>query len=300
MELKEGVSPAENMPETVFYWDNNNRLVALSNGKCLGNFTNKGTNFHLFLAADDNSSSNVQFRHVLDGDGNFYFNILPSNNRYLHNGGSTVDCAGGDSDGNYRWLIEEVKWLPISINEEAGYATLCSPVSLKKGYNSDRVKAYAGTIEGDYLNLTEIEGDIPANTPVVLQYVFDIQPNKCVYLGTMGAAASYEGQNDLDGKILAESVPEDASVLTLQLLDGKAGFYKYTSDMLNGFKAYITGDDANFAVNGFSFNTGGTTGVDGVKTERKNEVFYDLNGRMVTYPSKGIYVTASGKKVLLK
>lgn len=300
MELKEGVSPEENMPETVFYWDNNNRLVALSNGKCLGKFTNKDTDFHLFLAADANSSSNVQFRHVLDGNGNFYFNILPSNNRYLHNGGTTVDCAGGDNDANYRWSIEEVKWLPISINEEAGYATLCSPVSLKKGYDRDRVKAYAGTVEGDYLKLNEIEGDIPANTPVVLQYVFDIQSNKCVYLGTMGEAASYEGKNDLDGKVLAESVAEDASVLTLQLLDGKAGFYKYTGDVLNGFKAYLTGDFANFAVNGFSFNTGDTTGVDGVKTGRENEVFYDLNGRMVTYPSKGIYVTASGKKVLLK
>lgn len=54
-------------------------------------------------------------------------------------------------------------------------------------------------------------------------------------------------------------------------------------------------------MNGLRFADGGTTGVEGAVTAtQKKETFYDLNGRPVAYPTKGIYVTSSGKKVLFK
>ena len=185
------------------------------------------------------------------------------------------------------------------MNVEAKYGTLYSPVNLGKGYNADRVKVYAGTVSEDEtcLELVEITGNIPANTPVVLEYVQDIE-NGCVYLPVGREATEYTGENALSGKLLAESVAS-ASVLTLQRLDGETGFYTYTGETLNGFKAYIDGATAP-GVNALRFYTGDTTGVDGVPTARKKEMFYDLNGRPVAYPSKGIYVTTSGKKVLFK
>ena len=84
------------------------------------------------------------------------------------------------------------------------------------------------------------------------------------------------------------------------MVDGKTGFYTYSGDVLYGFKAYIDGTAKG--VRGFAFQMpGDATGISGVTAGTKGEeVFYDLNGRRVLYPANGIYVTASGKKVLVK
>ena len=53
----------------------------------------------------------------------------------------------------------------------------------------------------------------------------------------------------------------------------------------------------------FSFNFGGNiTGIDhAIATEdAENNVFYDLNGNRVLYPTHGIYVKGNGKKVFIK
>lgn len=298
LNMKE-VTGVENTPETVFYWDEVGRLVALTDGTCLGKFVRNTDNWKMFLAADADNCGAVEILHKMNDDG-AYFNILPSAGRYIYNANATVDCGGSDADNGYRWQIEKVDWLPVRMNVEAKYGTLYSPVNLGKGYNADRVKAYAGTVSEDEtcLELVEITGNIPANTPVVLEYMQDIEENGCVYLPVGREAAEYTGENALSGKLLAESVAS-ASVLTLQRLDGETGFYTYTGETLGGFKAYIDGATAP-GVNALRFYTGDTTGVDGVPTARKKEMFYDLNGRPVAYPSKGIYVTASGKKVLFK
>jgi hypothetical protein len=47
-----------------------------------------------------------------------------------------------------------------------------------------------------------------------------------------------------------------------------------------------------------SFEGNIETSVDGVETVKKNVKLYDLNGRRVVKPGKGIYVTEDGKKVL--
>ena len=45
-----------------------------------------------------------------------------------------------------------------------------------------------------------------------------------------------------------------------------------------------------------------TTGIDSVEaaTDADTDVYYDLSGRRVLYPTKGIYVKADGTKVFLK
>ena len=45
-----------------------------------------------------------------------------------------------------------------------------------------------------------------------------------------------------------------------------------------------------------------TTGIDSVEAaaDTDTDVYYDLSGRRVLYPTKGIYVKADGTKVFLK
>ena len=51
---------------------------------------------------------------------------------------------------------------------------------------------------------------------------------------------------------------------------------------------------------GFRFDIGGTTGVEEMTEQRaKSKEAYDLTGRKVAKPSKGIYII-NGKKVIVK
>lgn len=292
-----------NAAPTVFYLDNENHLVAFSNGLCIGQFERgKENESWKCLLATNEKVGTAEFQE--SGAVGLY-NICMSKGRYLYNAHDDVDCGGSDGDG-YRWTIEEVTWLPVPINTAVGYASLFSPVELKRSDNSsnERVKAYTGTVSGDFIKLTEIEGNIPANTPVVLEYVRD-EENGYVYLpivSTDAASTATTSDNDncFTGEVLAENYTPGNGICTLQKIDEEVGFYGYNGDTLYGFKAYLPAQGSG--VRGYAIKFGGeATGIDGIEAEKNaSEIFYDLNGRRVLYPAAGIYVTASGKKVLVK
>lgn len=290
---------AGNTAETVFYWDAEKHLVALTNGYCVGRFKKAENASWTVLPITDTKVGNVELIANTDAYGTF--NIMASSNRYLNNAGDIVNVGGG-TDAGYRWIIEDVSWLPVKMNTTVGYATLYSPVALGKGYSADRVKAYAGVVNenGEYLELNEITGDIPANTPVVLEYLAEAE-NGFVYLPVREEVEAYSGNNDLKGVVATQAKTANVNVYTLQSIDNEPGFYLFTGDNLGGFKSYLELPEGTNLANGLRFN-GGVTGVGNVEAagQEKKEVFYDLNGRLVAYPTKGIYVTGSGKKVLFK
>lgn len=296
----EGVNSAE----TVFYLDEEGRLVAFQNGLCLGQFLSTGNKNTWGVYRHDNTkvATDIKFQEAPGLAGKY--NIIPSSGRFIYNLNSSVDCGGGDGNG-YRWTIEEVEYLPVPMSAAAGWGTLYSPVALERSYvGEERVKAYTGTINGEYLTLEEITGNIPANTPVVLEYKAGLQENGCVYLPVAATAEAVEGTNDLHGVITTRDVNGVATgtLCTLQLPeDDEIGFYMYTGTELNGFKSYLD-VPAGSAVKGFRFGKGDNTGIQNapVSASDGKEVFYDLNGRVVAYPTRGIYVTGSGKKVLFK
>ncbi len=287
--------------ETVFYWDAEKHLVALTNGYCVGKFAPGEENVSWTVLPIANAKvGNVELIANTAAYGTF--NIMASSNRYLHNGGGASVNVGGATGDGYRWIIEDVTWLPVKINTTVGYATLYSPVALGKGYSADRVKAYAGVVNenGEYLELNEITGDIPANTPVVLEYLAEAE-NGFVFLPVRESVEAYSGDNDLKGVVATQSKTAGVDVYTLQNIGGEPGFYLFTGDNLGGFKSYLELPEGTTLANGLRFN-GDVTGVGNVEAagQEKKEVFYDLNGRLVAYPAKGIYVTGSGKKVLFK
>lgn len=291
----------KNTTPTVFYVDGTH-LVAFSNGLCMGNF-HKDDQAGAWKCLLPNAAKvgTVEFKEsstlgklniVMKGSGQ---------DRYLFNLHDQVNCGSSDGEEGYRWYAEEVEWLPVPFSADADYATLISPVTLSRySGKTERVKAYTGKIEGNYVVLTEITGNIPANVPVILEYKAGLEDNS-VYLKVLPDAASSDAEQSLTGNFLAQSSTETDGNCTLQMVDGKTGFYTYSGDVLYGFKAYIDGT-ATQGVRGFAFQMpGDATGISGVTAGTKGEeVFYDLNGRRVLYPANGIYVTASGKKVLVK
>lgn len=291
----------KNTTPTVFYVDGTH-LVAFSNGLCMGNF-HKDDQAGAWKCLLPNAAKvgTVEFKEsstlgklniVMKGSGQ---------DRYLFNLHDQVNCGSSDGEEGYRWYAEEVEWLPVPFSADADYATLISPVTLSRysGY-TERVKAYTGKIEGNYVVLTEIKGNIPANVPVILEKKAGFEDNS-IYLKVLPDAAPFDAEQSLTGNFLARPSAETDGNCTLQMVDGKTGFYTYSGDVLYGFKAYIDGTAAQ-GVRGFAFQMpGDATGISGVTAGTKGEeVFYDLNGRRVLYPANGIYVTASGKKVLVK
>lgn len=113
--------------------------------------------------------------------------------------------------------------------------------------------------------------------------------------------------NDLSGTLLAKAIPSDTPSYILGNGTQGVGFYKMntTDRNLASNKAYLLGEklqpgvaNANAFVFSFSDNSGETTGIEESVAETATEEYFDLQGRRVMNPTKGIFLTKSGKKVL--
>ena len=71
-------------------------------------------------------------------------------------------------------------------------------------------------------------------------------------------------------------------------------------------KGYIQSTTNNAPRMELTFGEGETTGIESMLEDNSRResidtsVLYDLNGRRVLYPSRGIYVTAGGQRIFLK
>ena len=220
-----------------------------------------------------------------------------------------------DRNGSYAadycdWQIEEVTWLPVPINTTVGFGTLYSPVPLKGvssgNYGQDgRLEFYYGVKVNEAgvnkLKLTKLEGDIPAETGLIVKYKDGIQSTGCVYMEIADTDPEFTADNALTGTLETVAKPATGTVYTMQKpADSPLGFYNFTGTNVKGGKAYLHVVDGEAAPMGFVFDfEGQTTGVESLEVNAENQVIYDLSGRRVAKAGKGLYII-NGKKVLVK
>ena len=292
-----------------------------------GNFTfvikNVANGKYVYSAVADNTNShNKQGTVVLNG--------TPSDFEYVHNGGKEGFRFAGmqslylsinsvnDNDvylGVYpsvhngtKIYDSQVTYYGVAIGD-TGYATFYAQVPVAV---PDGVTAYylaESDVHEDWVELTEIkEKEIPAGVGVVLN------AQQGVYEFEIIEETSLEINSLFNGTVAAEFVTEEAFVLSAN--DGKAELCKAEMNQTvgdekeqqkaflnNGHKAYLPAGSLKQGA-AYSKSLGmyfpGSTGIDDVKGQ-SGEVkgVYDLQGRVVKTPSKGLYII-NGKKVFVK
>ena len=207
---------------------------------------------------------------------------------------SNVSLASGDvlsltpssTNGIIDYMLIELKSVPVTITS-AGYATFSSAYAVSI---PDGVEAYAAKLNGDKVTLTKVDGDVPANTGVILKAAEGVYD--------LSVVASAEA---IDTDLLPSdgSVTGDGSIYVLNNVGGKVGFYKLAiGNTLEAGKAYLE-IIAESPARGF-IGFEGATGINEVNVNKaavaKTGKIYNLNGQIVSKPSKGLFIV-DGKVV---
>lgn len=247
------------------------------------NATNDTTT--MFLMGANNTFVNAQNGMGADANGNEYNAVSTWTSR--------------DDAGNH-WQFIKVTEVPLNIAAN-DYTTLCLPFNVKLPENSTVKAYYASAAAGDVLKLMEITGDIiPANQGVILQNTDAAEANINLAI-TTEEGTSFE--NKLVGVTAKRAGYSAGTNYVLAEKNGKVGFYKASFTTIVANKAYLPQtniQNAQGVMMAFSFGDE-VTGIDNVNAATATaKKYYDLQGRRVLYPAKGIFVTEDGQKVLLK
>ncbi len=177
----------------------------------------------------------------------------------------------------------------------AGWATYCSPYALD--FTSvDGLTAYQITgASGSTLTLEGITGTVAANTGILLAGAAGSYTIPVVATGT-----DYSSSNKLVG-VTAETEKAANSIYVLMNGGNGVGFYSNNNAFTVGANtAYLNYSDFNAAREFYLFE-GEATGINQIDNGQLtiDNSFFDLQGRRVAQPTKGLYIV-NGKKVIVK
>lgn len=202
--------------------------------------------------------------------------------------------------GNY-WQFIKVTEVPLTIKAN-DYTTLCLPFNVKLPENSAVKAYYASQATGNVLKLTEITGIIPANEGVILQNTNKSEAANINLTITTEETTTLTG-NQLRGVTAKREGYTPKQNYVLAKGNKGIGFYKANFTAIPANKAYLPSENitnAQGVMMAFSFGNE-VTGIDNVNAAAPAaKKYYDLQGRRVLYPAKGIFVTEDGQKVLFK
>lgn len=210
------------------------------------------------------------------------------------------DGDGKDSDGN-TWYLEKVTpsvSVPVS---DAKYASVAFPYDTK--VTGDVKAYYASDIDASgVITLSEYaDGVIPASQGAILYS--DAATTAVLNILTSSTAAAPE-KNYLNAAVTKlAGFDADATYALGKKGNGEVAFMLNGLTVITANKAYINKSDltsGGIASNVLNFGQV-ATGVNTVVAGANDGVqYFDLQGRRVLYPAHGIFVTNTGKKVLVK
>ena len=277
-----------NDASTIFLLNENNSLLSYSQGLYL--------NGNAGYEAVGHNGNTAHFKKC-EGD---KVMIGVANGAYLGSNGNNVVMSGGS------WNVTEVESLPVTIST-AKYASFYAavPVTIPEGVTAFYLTESGIDSENSVLCMTAIEAGntIPAKTGVILYA--DVEEATTFNFAIAAEATVDVADNIFSGTIAKSNVKNDGYILGRS--NGKIGLYKTKEYNEKGYftnvghKAYMpsTHATASFSA-GYTFDFSGTPGIDEVNSDdAANDEIFDLMGRRVVNPTRGIYIV-NGKKSLVK
>ena len=242
-----------------------------------------------------NNGNLFSFRDVNSTDGTYNYLYLQGNNKI-------VGWENGETTTASKWYLVPVRELVVDLNPVGShtYATTFLPYDFTLDPRFD-VKAYKVTHAEDEVAKTKQVVDIAAYEGVIL--VGDTEEDTFLLLHPDAATSNFR-DNILSGTTTRLTIEEEDKTSILVLGNGGkgVGFYNPSSTTLKENRAYLLADYVTGeATNGLRLEFGGeTTGITATETlNNDNAPIYDLSGRRVAQPTKGIYVKG-GKKIYVK
>ena len=172
----------------------------------------------------------------------------------------------------------------------AGYSTLCVPFGAKLPAESE-VEAYSLTDVADGAVQGEKVSSIEANKPVLLKNEGTLE-----LTSTAVAAPESTVNGLLTGVYASKVIPEGSYVLQKQ--NEEVAFFRVgaTQPTVVPFRAYLTVPNNQAPILRIG---GATTGVEHMPAmEDQPSVVYDMMGREVASPVKGIYIVDGNKQIV--
>ncbi len=179
--------------------------------------------------------------------------------------------------------------VPVSISA-AGWATYCSEYALDFTGVTE-LTAYTATKVGDVVKFNKVTGKVPANTGLLVSGTTANVP----------VAASADAVTNILEGVTAETVKTAETVFVLKQGANGLGFYKNTNDFtVRANSAYLPATAVADA-RAFIALDDEATGISNLTSalSKGEGVVYDLSGRRVVTPTKGLYIV-NGKKVFVK
>lgn len=170
----------------------------------------------------------------------------------------------------------------------AGYATYCSENALD--FSDTGLTAYKAILDGSEVSFTEVK-QVPAGEGVLLK------GDAGTYSVPVAASAAALTGNAFIG-VIEETLVSEPGIFVLMNEEEGVGFYKTLNAFTVGaHTAYLPAlSDGSRSFIGLNE----TTGISDVNRETiTNNRYFDLQGRSVAQPTKGLYIV-NGKKVVVK
>ena len=227
--------------------------------------------FEQDITAEQNGGSTVAFNLNVykDADNTYYFKNIE------------FSCNEADASEEERTLASELVVLPVAPSKDEADATHTS-VSLKAARDALLLDDVIGLISDDNMKLQTADGTLSEEF---------YTPEVGFYLKMDGSANGEAG--DFIVEVAEDEENEDAAVFTVYNLKG----YKLSDQV----KSRLAFDQKGwlYVMNLTLCNDDEYLGISNAETAVKNGAVYDLSGRKIVNPVKGIYIQ-NGKKFVVK
>ncbi len=212
-----------------------------------------------------------------------------------------LDDKGQNSCHYYDYILVK-KFVSATLGTN-GYATFAStyPLDLTTANLPEGVKAYKASVSGKTVTFTALDQTVPANTGILLEGT----PSASVNIPVVASGTAVDG-NEFEVNTTGATFTGDDDYYYFGLVKNtlKFGVFDPSTTAIPASKAYLkvlkTSVDAAARELNVVFEDE-ATGISAIpmNSEVMNNNYFDLQGRRVAQPTKGLYIV-NGKKIIIK